>query len=58
MGTYDKLKIKNFGPCKILKKHDSGSIYEVELPSELYISRVFNISKLIKYHEEVLMMRL
>ena len=51
VGTYNKLKMKKFGPCKILKKHDSGNAYEVELPSELNISPVFNISDLTEYHE-------
>src|SRR5271156_275823 len=51
VGTYNKLKMKKFGPCKILKKHDSGNSYEVELPTELNISLVFNISDLIEYHE-------
>ena len=43
--------MKKFGPCKILKKHDSGNAYEIELPSELNISPVFNISDLTEYHE-------
>lgn len=51
VGTYNKLKMKKFGPCKILKKHDSGNAYEVELPTELNISPVFNISDLTEYHE-------
>ena len=51
VGTYNKLKMKKFGPCKILKKHDSGNAYEVELPTELNISPMFNISDLTEYHE-------
>ena len=51
VGTYNKLKIKKFGPCKVVKRHDSGNAYEVELPAELNISLVFNISNLIKYYE-------
>lgn len=51
VGTYNKLKMKKFGPCKILKKHDSRNAYEVGLPTELNISPVFNIFDLTEYHE-------
>ena len=51
VGTYNKLKMKKFGPCKIVKRHDSGNAYEVELPADLNISPVFNISNLTEYYE-------
>ena len=51
VGTYNKLKMKKFGPCKIVKRHDSGNAYEVELPADLNISPVFNISDLTEYYE-------
>ena len=51
VGTYNKLKMKKFGPCKIVKRHDFGNVYEVELPAELNISPVFNILDLIDYYE-------
>ena len=35
IGTYSKMKMKKFGPCKILKKFDSGNAYEVELPDDM-----------------------
>ena len=50
-GTYNKLKMKKFGPCKFLKKHDSGNAYEVELPDGIYISPIFNIVDLTEYHD-------
>ena len=51
VGTYNKLRMKKFGPCKIVKRYDSGNAYKVEFPFELIISLVFNISNLTKYYE-------
>ena len=51
VGTYNKLKMKKFEPCKIVKRHDSRNAYEVELPADLNISPVFNISNLTEYYE-------
>ena len=51
VGTYNKLKMKKFGLYKIMKIHDSGNAYEVEFPTKLNISLVFNISYLIEYYE-------
>ena len=50
VGTYNKLKMKKFRPGKIVKRHDSGNAYEVELPVELNISPIFNISYMIQYY--------
>ena len=41
IGTYSKMKMKKFGPCKILKKFDSGNAYEVELPNDMDIYPLF-----------------
>ena len=44
--------MKKFGPCKILKKHDSENAYEVELPDGIHISPIFNIADLTEYHDD------
>ena len=51
LGTYNKMKMKKFWSCKIVKRNEPWNAYEVELPLELDISLVFNILDLIEYHE-------
>ena len=49
--TYGKPKTRNFGPCKILRKFDSGNAYEVELANDINISSIFNVVDLLEYYE-------
>jgi hypothetical protein len=48
MGKYNKLKMKNIGPCKILRKFDENS-YEIELRDDVGIFPIFNILDLYPY---------
>ena len=49
IGTYHKLKYKKISPCKILKK-TNGNSYKVDLPTDLDISPMFNVSDLYIFH--------
>jgi hypothetical protein len=49
-GEYNKLKLKKIGPCKVLRKFSSNA-YEIELPSNLGISPIFNVSYLYPFKE-------
>jgi hypothetical protein len=42
--------MKNIGPCKILRKFDANA-YEIELPNDVGISPIFNVSDLYPYRE-------
>ena len=47
-GEYNKLKMKNIGPYRILRKF-SANAYELEIPTGLGISPIFNIADLYPY---------
>jgi hypothetical protein len=47
-GKYNKLNMKNIGPCKILRKIVTNT-YEIELPENVGISPIFNVADLYPY---------
>jgi hypothetical protein len=47
-GTYNKLKMKRIGPCKVLKKFWANA-YEIELPDGIGIWPILNIMDLYPY---------
>ena len=49
-GTYNKLKLKNIGPCKVLRKFFLNA-YEIELPFDFQISPIFNVSVLYPFRD-------
>ena len=42
------MKFKKIGPCRVLRKF-SANAYEIELPPNVGISPIFNVSDLYKY---------
>ena len=47
-GEYNKLKMKKIGPCRILRKFSANS-YELEMPTGVGISPIFNVPDLYTY---------
>lgn len=46
VGTYNKLKMKKFGPYKIIWKFYSRNAYEMDLFKSVDIAPIFNIADL------------
>ena len=49
-GTYNKLKLKKIGPCKILRKF-SVNAYEIERYSNVQISPIFDVSNIYPFKD-------
>ncbi|KAA0035682.1 DNA/RNA polymerases superfamily protein [Cucumis melo var. makuwa] len=48
-GTYNKLKDRQLGPFRIIKKIGDNA-YKIELPPDLHIHPVFNVADLKQYY--------
>jgi hypothetical protein len=49
-GTYNKMKMKMTGPCKVIRKFGENT-YEIELPDGIGISPIFNVAYFYPYRE-------
>jgi hypothetical protein len=47
-GEYNKMKLKKIGPCRVLRRF-SANAYELELPTGIDISPIFNVADLYPY---------
>lgn len=50
-GTYNKLKEKKIGPCRVLRKINDNA-YKIELPAHIRTHSTFNVRDLTPYHGE------
>ena len=50
VGTYNKIKIKKIGPCRIVRKFSTNA-YEIELPEGIGTSPIFIVEDLYPYKE-------
>jgi hypothetical protein len=50
-GTYNKLKMKKIGSCKILRKFEAN-VYEIELLDGVSISPILNVEDLYPYRTD------
>jgi hypothetical protein len=50
-GTYNMLKMKIIGPCKILRKFTANA-YEIELLDIVGISPIFSVADLYPYNKD------
>jgi len=48
--TYNKIKMKEIGPCKIVRKISTNA-YEIKFPEGIGISTIFNVAELYPYKD-------